>query len=190
MALELHNTFTIAMPVDRAWPLLNDIEQIAPCVPGTKLTEIVDADTFKGEVSVKLGPIAVTFGGTATIESRDEVTHTAVIMARGNELKGRGGTAATVRCRLTPKGEVTRVDVNTAIELFGQVAQYGRAAGMITEMAGALVDQFAECLSTRLAGGGDRPTPAAGETVPALSLAWRAFRRWLKRIFAKRGATQ
>ena len=189
MALELHNTFTIAMPVDQAWPLLNDVERIAPCVPGTKLTEMVDADTFKGEVSIKLGPIAVTFGGTATIESRDEATHTAVVKAQGNELKGRGGTAATVRCRLTPEGEVTRVDVDTAIELFGQVAQYGRAAGMITEAAGVLVDQFAECLSTRLAAA-DRPTPAADETAPALSLAWRAFRRWLKRIFAERGATQ
>lgn len=189
MAISLRNSFTVALPVEKAWPLLNDIERVAPCVPGTRLTERVDDNTFKGEVSVKLGPVAVTFAGTAAFESRDDVAHTAVIKARGNEKKGRGGTSAVVHCRMTPDGDASRVEIDTALELFGQVAQYGRAAGAIAEVAGVIVDQFAECLSTRLVGAEAAPPSAqqAPASLSALSIAWRALKRWLKRVLAGGG---
>lgn len=187
MVIALHHSFAVPLPVEKAWPLLNDIERIAPCVPGTRLTEVVDANTFKGEVSVKLGPVAVTFAGTASFESRDDVRHTAVIKARGNDKKGRGGTSAVVHCRMTPEGHASRVDIETSLELFGQVAQYGRASGAIAEVAGVIVDQFAECLARRLVGAesAQPPPPAAAPaSVSALAIAWRALVRWLRRTFA------
>ena len=192
MAIELRNSFTVALPVEQAWPLLNDIERVVPCVPGIKLTEVIDANTFKGEIAARLGPIGVTFAGTATVESRDETTHTTMIKAQGNELQGRGGAQATVRCRLTAEDGASRVDVETALELHGQLAQYGRAAGMIEEVAGVLVDQFAERLATQLVGAPAERPPSLAEEPSALSLAvvLRAVWRRLKRLFGKRQADQ
>ena len=69
--MELQNTFEVPLPPSEAWEVLLDIERIAPCLPGARLTEVVDERTFKGEVSVRLGPVALTFAGKATLEEID-----------------------------------------------------------------------------------------------------------------------
>ena len=38
------------------WAVLHDVEQLAPCLPGAELTEVVDEKTWKGRVHVKFGP--------------------------------------------------------------------------------------------------------------------------------------
>ena len=68
MTVEFENEFEVPVPVDQAWDILMDIERIAPCVPGAELTEVVDKDTYKGKISVKLGPVALTFNGQTTFE--------------------------------------------------------------------------------------------------------------------------
>ena len=67
------------------------MERIAPCMPGAAPTEIVDDKTFMGTVSVRLGPVALTFEGEAQFEEMDEAAHTATVKAQGRDLKGRGG---------------------------------------------------------------------------------------------------
>ena len=61
--MEFDNSFEVPLPVAEAWVVLMDIERIVPCVPGAELTEVIDADNFKGSVSVRLGPVALTFAG-------------------------------------------------------------------------------------------------------------------------------
>ena len=61
--MEFDNEFEVPVPIDQAWDILMDIERIAPCVPGAELTEVVDEKTYKGKISVKLGPVALTFNG-------------------------------------------------------------------------------------------------------------------------------
>ena len=38
--MELVNEFVVNKPVDETWPILTDLERIAPCMPGAQLTEI------------------------------------------------------------------------------------------------------------------------------------------------------
>ena len=66
--MEFDNAFEVPVPVDEAWTILMDIERIAPCVPGAELTEVVDENTYKGKISVKLGPVALTFNAQAQFE--------------------------------------------------------------------------------------------------------------------------
>ena len=42
--------------MEQVWSLLSDPRRVAACVPGAKITEQVDEKTYKGAISVKVGP--------------------------------------------------------------------------------------------------------------------------------------
>lgn len=149
--MEFDNSFTVPLPPDETWVLLRDIERIAPCMPGATLTETIDADTYKGEVSVRLGPVSLTFKGQARFESVDDAARTARVKADGKDAKGRGGANATVDFTVAPDEAGSVVDIRTNLMLSGPVAQYGRGAGMIQGLADQLIGQFADALKAELA---------------------------------------
>jgi len=144
--VEFDNTFEVPVPVDEAWSILMDIERIAPCVPGAELTEVVDANTYKGKISVKLGPVALTFNGQTTFEEKDEASHSAKLKAQGTDAKGRGGAHANVDFGMEPSDNGTKVLIHTNLQLSGAVAQYGRGVGMVSDLAQQIIGQFADNL--------------------------------------------
>jgi|SRR5579864_4144374 len=149
--MEIKNNFVVPLPPDEAWKVLINIPRIAPCMPGAELTKIIDERSFKGNVAVKLGPVALVFSGTAKFEEVDDQAHCARVKAQGSDTKGRGGASAAVSFALSAVPEGTRVDVVTDISLSGMVAQYGRGIGIIQALATQLVNQFAAALRTMLA---------------------------------------
>ena len=44
MAEQLINEFTVNRPIDEAWPIITNVEKIAPCLPGAELQEIAHDD--------------------------------------------------------------------------------------------------------------------------------------------------
>lgn len=148
--MQFDESVEIPLPVNEAWKLLLDIPQIAPCLPGAELTGIENDTTFKGKVSVRLGPVALAFSGLATIEDIDEANHKARIKAQGVDSKGRGGANAVIGFELHPSESGTKVSVHTNVTLSGSVAQYGRATGLIREVAAQLMNQFADALKAKL----------------------------------------
>src|SRR5688572_6812759 len=126
--MELTNTFTVSTPIDEMWPILCDIERIAPCLPGAQLTS-VEGETYSGEVKIKVGPINATFKGTATMTSRDDEAHRAVLHAKGKDTGGKGNASATITASATaaPAGG-TEVTITTDLSITGKVAQFGRSA--------------------------------------------------------------
>jgi carbon monoxide dehydrogenase subunit G len=160
--MQFDNSFAVPLPPDQAWPLLMDIEGIAPCMPGAELTEVVDASTYKGRIAVRLGPVALSFAGTVKIENVDDAQHTAKVRATGSDAKGRGGAQATASFRLAPSDEGTTVLVHTDLTLSGAVAQYGRGVGVVQATAAQLMQQFADNLRVRIAeGAGMEPASVA-----------------------------
>ena len=148
--MKFDNSFEVPLPPAKAWATLMDIESIAPCMPGAELTEIVDDKTFKGKVSVRLGPVALTFQGAASFEDVDNTAHKATVKAQGADAKGRGGANANVAFHLEPSDAGSTVKIHTDLQLSGSVAQYGRAAGMIQDLAGQIIGQFATNLSQKI----------------------------------------
>jgi uncharacterized protein len=166
MAMELDNSFTVPVPPDQAWDVLLDVQRIAPCMPGATCDE-TDGDVVTGRVKVKVGPVSLTYRGTAKFTERDPDAHTVVVEASGKETRGSGTASATVRASLAPEpsGDGTQVTMHTTMNVTGRPAQFGR--GVIVEIAGKLVDQFAENLAQMIAGdtapgpdGGDGAAPA------------------------------
>jgi len=189
--MKFDNAFELPLPPDRAWGALLDVPRIAPCMPGAELVEVESERSFKGKVSVRLGPVALTFAGRATIEEIDNDNHTARIKAQGLDAKGRGGANAVVDFRLLPSEAGSRVEISTDLMLSGAVAQYGRGAGVIREVAAQLTDEFSKNLRHDLvarepaaaADGAPVETPRPAADMPpsvpreisGFSLMWRVF---------------
>jgi len=166
--MEINNSFDVPLPPQDAWKVLLNIERIAPCMPGAELTGVVDKETYNGKVSVKLGPVALAFAGQVKFTEIDEANHKARVKAQGKDSKGRGGANATVDFHLVPIPTGSQVVVKTDLSLSGAVAQYGRASGLIQDVASQLIGQFASCLKSQLAASG---APAAAGTTPGSSTA-------------------
>ncbi|WP_406466744.1 SRPBCC family protein [Streptomyces hirsutus] len=155
--MELHHEFTVPVPVDDAWPALLDIERVAPCLPGATVEEY-DGKTVTGSVKVKVGPVTVTYRGTAVFEERDETAHRMVLVASGRETRGQGTARATVTATLGEQDGGTAVSVRTDLTVTGRPAQFGR--GVLAEVGERIIGRFAACLSEQLT----RPPDTAGET--------------------------
>lgn len=157
--MQFENSFEVPLPPEQAWSLLMNIKGIAPCMPGAQLTEVVDDRTYKGNIAVRLGPVALTFGGTVVFEEIDHVGKKARVRAQGNDAKGRGAAQAAASFQLETSPNGSKVQVHTDLTLSGFVAQYGRGVGMIQATAAALMNQFANNLRKQLA------DPAAAEQI-------------------------
>ncbi|MEE2654558.1 MAG: SRPBCC family protein [Pseudomonadota bacterium] len=145
--MEFENEFEVPVPLEEAWDILMDIERIAPCVPGAELTEVVDDKTYKGKISVKLGPVALTFNGQTTFEELDTANFSAKLKAQGTDSKGRGGAHANVTFRMESQANNTKVIINTNLQLSGAVAQYGRGVGMVQDLSQQIIGQFSDNLA-------------------------------------------
>jgi carbon monoxide dehydrogenase subunit G len=164
--MELEHSFTVPVPVDQAWNVLLDVERVAPCMPGATL-DSVDGDEIKGRIKVKVGPISMTYVGTARFTERNRDAGVVTLEASGKEARGSGTAAATVRSELHGQDGQTEVTVHTSLNVTGRPAQFGR--GVMTDISAKLIGIFATNLADMLAtGNGSAPEPAVPEpAVPA-----------------------
>jgi carbon monoxide dehydrogenase subunit G len=148
--MEFDNSFDVPLSPAQAWAVLMDIRRIAPCMPGAALTEVVDAQNFRGKIAVRLGPVALAFAGRVQFEDIDDTNHSARVKAQGSDDKGRGSANATATFRIEPADIGSRVFIHTDLMLSGAVAQYGRGVGMIQATAAQIIGQFASNLRAQL----------------------------------------
>jgi carbon monoxide dehydrogenase subunit G len=149
------NKFHVPLPMDEAWKLMLDVPRILPCLPGAKLTEVIGDNQYRGSVSVKLGPIKLSFDGQAELVRTDPVAHIAWLKGSGLDPKGRGSAQSEFSFALTAVPGGTDVTVTTDLQLSGSVAQYGRGSGMIAEVAGHILGQFERNLADLVEQGED-----------------------------------
>jgi carbon monoxide dehydrogenase subunit G len=140
--------------------MLLNVERIAQCVPGGELLEKIDERSFKGRVSVKLGPMFLVFEGIAKFIEVQDAVQCARIQAQGSDKKGRGAAQAQVTVQLQPREPATVVNIATDLRLSGAVAQIGRASGLIEAVSRQLVEEFADNLNRQIAAAADA-TPGA-----------------------------
>jgi carbon monoxide dehydrogenase subunit G len=165
--MRLEQSFEVPVSVATAWEVLLDLEKIAPCMPGATLTGFNGTD-FTGLVKVKLGPVSLSYKGNGRFVERDEAGRRVAFIASGQDSRGAGGASARVTAVLHENngGASTVVKVVADLDIAGKAAQFGR--GMIADVSGKLVRQFAECLATTIA---DAPPAAAPPVAVAAAVA-------------------
>ena len=161
MSMELDHSFTVPVPPDRAWHVLLDVERIAPCMPGATVEEF-DGKVVTGRIKVKVGPVSLTYRGTAKFTERDPDARVVVVDASGKETRGAGTASAAVRASLEPAGDGTQVLIHTTMNVTGRPAQFGR--GVIAEVGGKLVEKFAQNLAQMISDGGQAAPDSAGSS--------------------------
>ena len=166
--MKIANQFSVSAPIEQAWDVLCDLEQVIPLMPGAQLVGH-EGDDYLGKVKVKVGPVTSEFTGKVRFVEQDRDQHRAVIDGKGKESRGTGNAAATVTAQLHDDGDRTHVTVDTDLKIVGKLAQFG--SGMLQQVSEKLLGQFVESFEAKLtaenAGSPASPASPASPVVPA-----------------------
>lgn len=161
--MKIANEFTVSAPIEDAWNVLTDLEQVIPLMPGATMTGR-EGDDVLGTVKVKVGPVTSEFSGKVHFVEQDRDAYRAVIDAKGKEARGTGNAAATVTAQLHEAGDHTRVAVDTDVKIVGKLAQFG--SGMLQQVSEKLLGQFVDSLEAKLAADSAPGQPAVNGRAP------------------------
>jgi carbon monoxide dehydrogenase subunit G len=156
--MKIESSFTVAAPPDRVFAYLLDVNQVVGCLPGAELSEVVDSQTFRGKLKIKVGAVQVAYQGTAHIVDmvEDDSSATVTIKGEGREIGGQGSVRADLALGVaaTADGGST-VSLSADLTVTGRVAQFGR--GVIEDVSRRMMAQMGECIGARL-----QAAPATG----------------------------
>ena len=160
------------------WEVLADPRAIAACIPGAALDQSLEDGSLAGTLSVKFGPLRVSFGCDGALEL-DDAAMKGVLTAHGRD--SRGGT----RFKLEATFHVVEspTDGSSAVTLQARVELAGRLASVIEGGASAVVEQMTAEFAQRLASTSEASQPqqprSSADAVP-LSVWFRgvAARTW------------
>ena len=191
------------MPVSpvACWRFLQNIESIAACMPGAKITERIDDTHYKGEVTSRVGPASLSFSGTIEVLEVDPATMTLRMLGRGTDRGGSSGASMdlTARIEAADDGNSNLIG-NSTVTMSGKAATFG--GRMMVPVADQILKQFAANFAKRVEEiesaspataesaaqqSGDEGSDAPEETsLNALALLWAMIRDALRRLMGRK----
>jgi carbon-monoxide dehydrogenase small subunit len=180
--VELLETFGVAFSRAQVWDFFDDLDRVARCIPGARLTKPPRDGVAEGEVSVKLGPIVSAFAGMVEVE-RDAGRFSGTVRGAGRDAKSGSNARAIISYQVNALAEATtQVDISVKFLLTGALAQFGRS-GLVKDVADHLTQLFTANLEAALSG---KPvSDSAGATLNAASLARAALWNRIRAVFGK-----
>jgi uncharacterized protein len=138
MKVAIEKTFPMPGSIDAVWVLLQNIEGVAHCMPGAKITERLDDTHFKGTVAIKVGPASMAFKGDIEVKELDVTQHVLHLLGKGSDSSGTSGASMDL---------IARVETGATPEssnLIGksEVTMSGKAAAFGGRMMGSVADQI------------------------------------------------
>lgn len=150
MITKITKDFEIEEPIEKVWASLSNPNEIVTCVPGAAITETIDDKNYKGEVTMKFGPIKAQYDGEITIEELDETNHKMVLKGKGLDSKGKGSADMTMNGILKSTDSGTAVNFSMEIAIVGMLAQFG--SRLINDVSDQLLNQFVANFKAKLSG--------------------------------------
>lgn len=135
MKVELDKSLTLPVAASTGWSLVENIEDMASCMPGAKITERVDATHYKGTITVKLGPATVSFKGELEVVAIDPVARTIHVIGKGADTGGGSGASLDLNAVVKEIGPDTcELSGVSVVNVTGKVAAFGsRLMGTVTD---------------------------------------------------------
>ena len=157
--MELNDEFEVPLPLEEVWAVFTDFAKLASLVPGAELRE-VDGEECKGILKVRVGPVSVSYRGTARLESLDADAHAAVLKAEGRQIRGQGTGTSLVTVTMSSFDNGTRVKLATDVSITGKLAQFDRDE--VAEASARLVADFARSLESYMTSPVEEPVEGTG----------------------------
>src|SRR5689334_551001 len=159
--MRFENEIEVAQPPKELFAFLTDVERVAPCLPGASI-DGREGDDYTGSMKVKVGPITGTYKGKMRFLEQAEDALRAVMSARAAEVNGQGDAEAKITTQIEEAGEdVSRIVMETDLQMRGRVAQFGR--GAMEKISQRMFDEFARNLEREMSGGDGRDAAAEAE---------------------------
>jgi len=202
MKVQLDKTFPLPGSPAIAWEFLQNVEAVAGCMPGAKLTERLDEHRHKGTVTVRVGPVTMSFRGEVEVQDIDPATQSLRLLGKGTDSTGSSGVSMNLLARIDAvDGGLCELVGSSEVSMSGKAAAFG--GRMMNSVADKILLQFADNFAAEVAAleeqrSGDAdagaspsnaaaPAPRAGE-LNALALAWAVFKDWFRDLFSKNKA--
>ena len=200
MKVQLEKTFPMPASADTAWALLQNIEGVAGCMPGAKITERLDAQHYKGTMAVRFGPASMAFRGEIEVRAVEPATKTLRLFAKGTDTTGSSGASMDLTARVEAVDAASCNLVGTSeVSMSGKAATFG--GRMMGSVADQVLKQFAGNFAAQVqalqaqestASTAALAAPTAPASTPAqlngLALAWVIVKDWLRSLFAAKKA--
>jgi uncharacterized protein len=201
MKVVIEKVFPLAATADAAWQCLQDIEAVGGCMPGAKITERLDATHYKGTVTVKIGPAAMSFKGNIEVLELDAARRTLHLVGKGADTTGTSGASMDLVATIETSGASCQLVGRSEVAMSGKAATFG--GRMMNTVADQILKQFVANFAAlaqsrsapQAAPSADEPVAAAVARAPArpaelngLSLAWAVLHDWLRRLFSRKTA--
>jgi carbon monoxide dehydrogenase subunit G len=179
MAVKVEKTFEVQEPVEKVWAFLSDPRKVVTCVPGAQITDQVDDHTYKGAISVKVGPSVTDFKGEVQIVRLDTQAHEIEILGKGQDVRGKGSASMKMTGKLTALSDTNTQVVSTSeLNVVGILAQMG--GRVINEVSNIMFEKFVKDFRQKLQAGPDQASSgeqASGpKPVSGLSVAFSALK--------------
>jgi uncharacterized protein len=186
VALRIEKTFQVSGPVEKVWSFLSDPTKVATCVPGAQITEKVDDKTYKGSISVKVGPSVTDYKGEVQILRLDPQNYEIEIQGKGQDVRGRGSASMTMTGKLARLDSgATQVTSTSEVNVVGILAQMG--SRVITEVSNIMFDKFSQNFQALLQQPTSQPAISSAEAKPEPirpgSLVWQVAKQMFQRLF-------
>ena len=159
----IDKTFTIEEPIEKVWTNLSNPMEIASCVPGAAITEKIDDTNFKGDVTLKFGPIKSQYTGQIELIEVDDGNHKMVLNGKGLDSKGKGSAEMTMTGTLAETETGTEVTFQMKLTIVGTLAQFG--SRLINDVSDQMLNQFINNFKAMLSGKEFDNTLKAGSVV-------------------------
>ena len=197
MKVQLEKSYAMPASADTVWTLLQDIEGVAGCMPGAKITERIDAEHYKGTVAVKLGPASLSFRGEISVLGIDAAARSLHLFAKGTDTTGSSAASMDLTARVEAVDAAScNLVGNSEVSMSGKAATFGgRVMGPVADQ---ILGQFAANFTARVQAmqaqqatpAGAAAAPAAGAAAPepkplnGLALMWAVIKSWFSSLFA------
>ena len=200
MKVTLEKTFPMPASADTAWALLQDIEGVAGCMPGAKITERIDTQHYKGTVAVRFGPASMAFRGEVEVRGIDAAAQTLRLFAKGTDTTGSSAASMDLTARVEALDAASCNLLGTSeVSMSGKAATFG--GRMMGSVADQVLKQFAANFATQVQAlqarqVTDAPVAASIAASPSqepaqlngLALAWAVIKDWFRSLFAAKKA--
>lgn len=142
--MKVEESFEVNQPRDALWRFVQDIEQVAWCLPGVERVTVIGPDDLELTVTQRLGPFSASFETKMHIEEREEgrrISFTAV----GRSVRGASGNLRAENTVTLEDGDGsgrTRVLIEADVALGGVLGAVGQK--VVAKQGAKVTREFAK----------------------------------------------